>query len=183
MNFCGNERKTAVFFRIISSPNRNRFSSNTFTYQLRSLYNICTILVQYMYNCERTNIVQVLYIYCTTTGVGMARMRMGDDKNFVPIVRFWGACTLYSYTNTNLHSYETRKKAFSNVFSGRNGHIVRMQRRRTDTAGTTTAAAAGQCGTGRHLVGVKCRERLYISGRYDAHRPAVDARLHRSDQR
>gem|GEM_PF-4994457 len=59
MNFCGNERKTAVFFRIISSPNRNRFSSNTFTYQHWSLYNICTILVQYLY-------VYQLYKYCTS---------------------------------------------------------------------------------------------------------------------
>ena len=40
------------------------------TYQHWSLYNICTIVVQYLYNCKRTNIVQVLYIYCTTTGVG-----------------------------------------------------------------------------------------------------------------
>ena len=147
----------------------------------------CTIYVQYLYNiCTFTNctsIVQVLYIYCTTDGVGMARIWIWNEKNFTPIVRFWGACTLYSYTNINLHSYETRKKAFSNVFSGRNGHFVRMQRRRTDTAGTTTAAAAGQCGTGRLVVGVKFRERLYISGRYDARRPAVDARLHRSDQR
>ena len=31
---------------------------------------LCTIVVQYLYNCKRTNIVQVLYIYCTTTGVG-----------------------------------------------------------------------------------------------------------------
>ena len=38
-------------------------------YQHWSLYNICTIVVQYLYNCKRTNIVQVLYIYCTTTGV------------------------------------------------------------------------------------------------------------------
>ena len=28
-----------------------------------------------MYNCKRTNIVQVLYIYCTTTGVGPFRTR------------------------------------------------------------------------------------------------------------
>ena len=34
------------------------------------MYNSCTIVVQYLYNCKRTNIVQLLYIYCTTTGVG-----------------------------------------------------------------------------------------------------------------
>ena len=45
------------------------------TDQLRSLYNICTILVQYMYNCKRTNIVQVLYIYCTYDGVGTLKGR------------------------------------------------------------------------------------------------------------
>ena len=51
----------------------NRFISSLSRNQLRPLYNICTIVVQYLYNCKRTNIVQLLYIYCTTTGVGMAK--------------------------------------------------------------------------------------------------------------
>ena len=44
-------------------------------YQLRSLYNICTILVQYLYVYNCTSIVQLLYIYCTTTGVGPLKYR------------------------------------------------------------------------------------------------------------
>ena len=53
--------------------------------QLRSLYNICTILVQYLYVYNCTSIVQVLYIYCTTTSVGTGFLgggngeRMGSD--------------------------------------------------------------------------------------------------------
>ena len=53
----------------------NRFTSISSRYQLRSLYNICTILVQYLYVYNCTYIVQLLYIYCTTTGVGMVRVR------------------------------------------------------------------------------------------------------------
>ena len=48
--------------------------------QLRSLYNICTILVQYLYVYNCTSIVQLLYIYCTTTGVGMDRRRSNQSK-------------------------------------------------------------------------------------------------------
>ena len=50
----------------------NRLISRLSRDQLRSLYNICTILVQYLYVYNCTSIVQVLYIYCTTDGVGIA---------------------------------------------------------------------------------------------------------------
>ena len=52
--------------------------------QLRSLYNICTILVQYLYVYNCTYIVQLLYIYCTTTSVGTAKTSGGSPANLAP---------------------------------------------------------------------------------------------------
>ena len=69
--------KNTLFFalfhkRLILNPSRD---------QLRSLYNICTILVQYLYVYNCTYIVQVLYIYCTTTSVGTAKTSGGSPAN------------------------------------------------------------------------------------------------------
>ena len=66
----------------ISAPFCNRFILRFSRDQLRSLYNICTILVQYLYVYNCTSIVQLLYIYCTTTSVGMVRVRSGNGLFF-----------------------------------------------------------------------------------------------------
>ena len=58
----------------ILAPFRNRLIPRLSRDQLRSLYNICTILVQYLYVYNCTSIVQLLYIYCTTTSVGGNRI-------------------------------------------------------------------------------------------------------------
>gem|GEM_PF-3334992 len=47
----------------LTSPQKNRTNSVRCTIYVQYLYNICTI-------GKRTNIVQVLYIYCTYDGVG-----------------------------------------------------------------------------------------------------------------
>ena len=70
--------RSARGFSVPKSRFKPVLIAGTLRDQLRSLYNICTIVVQYLYNCKRTNIVQVLYIYCTTTGVGMAKMAGRD---------------------------------------------------------------------------------------------------------
>ena len=57
-----------------NSRSRNRLFLILSRDQLRSLYNICTILVQYLYVYNCTYIVQLLYKYCTTTSVGMGRV-------------------------------------------------------------------------------------------------------------
>ena len=45
-----------------------------------------------MYNCERTNIVQVLYNYCTTTGVGTDFFQRNQKQN---MIYFSYLCTKY----------------------------------------------------------------------------------------
>ena len=60
---------------LISGLFHNRLISSLSRDQLRHMYNICTILVQYLYVYNCTSIVQLLYIYCTTTGVGTSRRR------------------------------------------------------------------------------------------------------------
>ena len=59
---------------LCDSRSRNRLILILSRDQLRSLYNICTILVQYLYVYNCTYIVQLLYNYCTTTSVGMGRV-------------------------------------------------------------------------------------------------------------
>ena len=89
-----------------------------------SLYNICTILVQYMYNCKRTNIVQVLYIYCTTTGVG-------------PLKGWgWGGFLNANYTGCFLNTNHTNwTNYFLNTDCPEGTDIRRWKRHRSITAG------------------------------------------------
>ena len=61
-------------FKLIKNLSRPTFHPTPVPTLVKTNSGRCTIYVQYLYNIctigKRTNIVQVLYIYCTTTGVG-----------------------------------------------------------------------------------------------------------------